>query len=141
MLKKGNCLLTHFCCMPYIVLGTSFHLCLVCRHLLVIPARNTSYSSVYQTQDLTFFYLYTHLNWQVMHLMQFGVTHIKCTFLLVSHLLELTGGPPTPPPIQFSVTYTRPNFSFTLIELAGGAPHTVQCNTHKMYLSSCFILT
>ena len=27
--------------MPYIVLGSYFHSCLVCGHLLVIPARNT----------------------------------------------------------------------------------------------------
>jgi len=33
--------LSHFCCVPYIVLGSSFELCLVRWHLRVIPARNT----------------------------------------------------------------------------------------------------
>jgi len=40
MIKNGNCLLSHFYCVPYIVLASSFHLCLVRGHLLVIPERN-----------------------------------------------------------------------------------------------------
>ena len=32
--------MSHFCCVPYIVLGSSFYLCLVRGHLLAIPVRN-----------------------------------------------------------------------------------------------------
>ena len=39
-MKKGNCSLSHFCCVLYTVLGGSFYLCLVRGHLVVIPAGN-----------------------------------------------------------------------------------------------------
>ena len=47
MVKKGNCLFSQFCCVTYIVLGSSFHLCLVRGHLLVIPARNSVKHLIY----------------------------------------------------------------------------------------------
>ena len=43
MIKKANCSLSHFCWVRYILLGSSFHLCLVRGQLLVISARNISH--------------------------------------------------------------------------------------------------
>jgi len=102
----------------------------------------------------------THLNWWVAHLRQFSVTYIKTYHFIISYPSELAGG--TPQTVQcnihknlpfynlipthlnwrvahlrqFSVTYIK-TYHFIISspsELAGGTPHTVQCNILKSSL-------